>query len=277
MFRKTTHLAAATLLLAACATSSPSPTPSGSETSASPSPTAETFPAVMYFVADTQPGLRLYTEVHNLPVAEDRALAAIQALVSNSSPAIDPDYVNLWALKPNRVLSLTRDGGSATVDLDLQGLNVGAEGEARAIDQILWTLTAADSTISRMQLLVNGEEVETIAGHVDATGWFKRGEPYEVMATVTVDAPASLSTVKSPVVATGMACTFEANVVWALYQDNKKIKGGSTIAGEACPVRSPWRVELGSLKPGIYTFRAYDLSAKDGSLVSQDTKTFTVS
>ena len=80
----------------------------------------------------------------------------------------------------------------------------------------------------------------------------------------------------SPVVVTGMACTFEANVSWELLQNKKTIDSGATTAALACPDRSAWKIDLGELAPGKYTIRVFDLSAEDGSVVSEDDKDFTV-
>jgi hypothetical protein len=74
----------------------------------------------------------------------------------------------------------------------------------------------------------------------------------------------------------GMACTFEANVVWTIRQGSKTVKTGSTTAAEACPTWSPWSVVVHGLAAGAYTAEVADYSAKDGSLLMRDTKNFTV-
>ena len=267
-------LVAGGLLLASCGdpTASPSNSSSSPTTSAPPQQTA----VVFYYVADTPLGFKLFPETHQVLKSDDQALAAVQALVANQAKPLDPDYTNLWSAKANRVLSLTRSGANATVDLDYQGLNVGSAGEISAIDQIVWTVLKADPTLTAVKLTVNGEPVESLAGHVDTTGWFRLEDGFEVLNSVEVDTPAYGSTLSSPVTITGVACTFEANVAWDLRRDNKVVASGSTLAAGACPVRGAWSLYLGQLDPGIYVFRAYELSAKDGSLSSQDTKSFIV-
>lgn len=265
--------AIAALLISGCGGQ---PTTSPTPTSGSPHPTLGVLDATLYYVADTQQGLRLYSELHQVQLTANRELEVVKAVVENSSPPLDPDYVNLWASKPNKVLSVTVDGADATVDLNLAGLNVGSEGEARAIDQVVWTLADVNPEITRVKILVNGETVESLAGHVDATGWFTKGGDCEKLASVLVRVPEQGMQLSNPVVVSGTACTFESNVTWQLLQGGKVVKSGATTAGEMGPTHTPWSVNLGSLKPGTYTFRAYDLSAKDGSLVSQDTREFSV-
>ena len=74
----------------------------------------------------------------------------------------------------------------------------------------------------------------------------------------------------------GLASTFEANVAWKVFQNGKLIKQGSTTTGGAAPAWKPWSVAIGGLTPGEYQFAAMEISAKDGSLVAQDTKNATL-
>ena len=126
-----------------------------------------------------------------------------------------------------------------------------------------------------MKLTVDGQSVETLAGNVDATASFVPGFSYDVLASVGID-QLDRSDVTSPVVITGMACTFEANVSWELVQNRKIIDSGATTAALACPDRSAWKIDLGELAAGKYTIRVFDLSAEDGSVESEDDKDFTV-
>lgn len=232
-----------------------------------------------YFVADTARGLRLYKEVQTVDVGEnalgsDKGLNALTMLITGQLPPFDGDHQTLWK-SGSKVIGIKREGGVATVDLSLGRFDVGAEAEQRAIDQIVWTLTANDSTVTSVKLTVDGLTVETLAGHVDATASFVPGFSYDVLASVVID-QLDRSDVTSPVFITGMACTFEANVSWKLLQDKAIINSGATTAASACPDRSAWRIELGELPPGKYTIRVFDLSAQDGSVVSEDDKDFTV-
>ena len=275
-------MALATLTLVSC--SNPDPQASPATPSVSASATESSAPQVLqdytfYFVGDTARGLRLYEEVQTVDEGEnqlgsDKALNAISMLVTGQLPPFDGDHTNLWK-SGTKVLGLTREGDIATVDLSLGRFEVGAEAEQRAIDQIVWTLIANDPTIAGVKFTVDGVAVESMAGHVDATATFVQGFSYEVLASVGI-AQLDRSDVTSPVVITGMACTFEANVSWELLQDRKVIDSGATTANFACPDRSAWKLELGELNPGKYTIRVFDLSAEDGSLVSEDNKDFTV-
>lgn len=254
------------------ATPTPSPFPPAT-VSPTPEPDLE---ATLYFLGDTALGLRLYPEVRTIPGDPDPALAAARALVDAGLAPLDPDLASPWTGAGARVNGITRTADEVVVDLHPGNLNVGAEAEQRAIEQLLWTLVAADPDIEAMRITADGEPLESLAGHVDTLVAFTLGPDDAVLAPVTIAEPEEGDEVASPVTVTGEACVFEANVAWELLLDGTRVDSGSTLASEACPVRSPWSVDLGDLEPGTYVFRALEYSAKDGSLVSEDSKTFTV-
>jgi len=275
-------IAITAVALSACSSASTeiaSATPSASSSilEATPPPALQDY--TFYFVAETARGLRLFKEVQTVNAAEnelgtDKGLNALTMLITGQLPPYDGDHKTLWK-SGSKVIGITREGGVATVDLSLGRFDVGAEAEQRAIDQIVWTLTANDPSVTSVKLTVDGQSVETLAGNVDATASFIPGFSYDVLASVGID-QLDRSDVTSPVVVTGMACTFEANVSWELVQNKKTIDSGATTAALACPDRSAWKIDLGELASGKYTIRVFDLSAEDGSVVSEDDKDFTV-
>lgn len=251
------------LLLTSCGTPTPTPTP-----------TPETAMAKLFWVADTGTAIRLFRESARIDRSDSPGLTALRYLVSHAPT--DSDYTSLWPLD-TVINSVTISGDQATVDLAKPKLNVGAESESLAIQQLLWTLLAAEPSVRSMRITVDGKTVESLAGHVDATQPFTRPPAYDVVAIVWLLNPAEGTVVAgSHVTLSGMACTFEANVVWTIRKNNKVVKSGSTTAAEACPTWSPWSVDVGSLPAGTYIADAADYSAKDGSLLVRDTKTFTV-
>lgn len=261
--RKAAVAIASLILLSACGTPTPTPTP-----------TAKTVTAKLFWVADTGTAIKLFRESVAVPRTETPGLSALRYLVSHDP--VDPDYTSLWP-KGTIINSVTIEGDAAVVDIAKPKLNVGAEAESQAIQQLLWTLLAAEPAVRSMRVTVDGQQVESLAGHVDATQPFTRPPAYEVVAIVWLLTPAEGAEVTgNSVTLAGMACTFEANVVWTIRKAGKVVKSGSTTAAEACPTWSPWSVEVTGLTPGTYVADAADYSAKDGSLLVRDTKTFTV-
>lgn len=274
----------ALFLLAGCS-SSPSPTPTSSTTSipsasstltpsASATPTVATKAYAQYWVADTARGFRLYREYLRLPVTQDPIGISLRALIAGKPK--DTDYVSLWP-KETKINGVVVAGSLATIDLTLGKMNVGSEAESMAIAQLVWTATAANTTVKRIQFTVDGKIVESIAGHVDATKPFTRGLTYNVLAPVWITYPEEGAVVSAQgFTLSGMASTFEANVAWKVFQNGKLVQQGSTLASEAAPAWKPWSVQIKGLTPGKYMFIAMEFSPKDGSLVAQDTKTATL-
>lgn len=251
----------------------PTPTPTPTAT-ATPTPTTTTKAFAQYWVADTARGFRLYREFVRLSISPDPITSALRALVS-SKPK-DPDYSNLWPAD-TKINSVVIAGTLATVDLTFSKLNVGSEAESLAIAQIVWTATAANTAVKKIQLTVDGKKVESLAGHVDATKPFTRELTYVALAPVWITSPAEGATTSAQgFTLSGMASTFEANVAWKVFQNGKLIKQGSTLAAEAAPAWKPWSTPITGLAPGKYLFAAMEYSAKDGSLVAQDTKNVTL-
>jgi hypothetical protein len=231
--------------------------------------------AEFYFVSDTPRGLKLFSEEQISSDFYDLRLQVISDLVSGKVTSLDPDYTNLWG-GTNTVNSVTVEGSVAVVDLGEISLNVGAEGEQRAIDQIVWTLTSLAPEVKSVAFTVNGEQVESFAGHVDTTAQFARAIGYEVLNPIQISSLNDGAKLVSPITVSGQACTFEANVVWKLLKDGKVFKEGFTTATSGCPDRGDWNVSFENLGPGEYVIQAVEYSAEDGSLFAKDDKKFIV-
>jgi hypothetical protein len=233
-------------------------------------------PVSFYFVADTPRGFKLFSEVKNLLAREgDLNLQVVSDLVSGKVAPIDSDYINLWG-GTNTVNSVSVADSVATVDLGELSLNVGAESEQRAIDQIVWTLTEFAPDVKSVRFTVNGETVESFAGHVDTTGVFERAIGYEVLNPIQISSINQGAELTSPVTISGQACTFEANVVWKLYQEGTVVQEGFTTASSGCPERGQWSITISDLAPGNYTIAGVEYSAEDGSLFAIDDKDFVI-
>ena len=242
-------------------------------TSPTPQPTLMKKTLAMYYVGKTQDGFRMYREFRSIMTTDDAGLYSLRALVRKKQRALDGDYFNLWG--NGSVINYIRYSGShATVDIEVVPLKVGSEGEVRAIDQLVWTLTANHPSTKSVSFTSGGKSFESFAGHVDARGSFSRELHYEVLAPVWVNQVAAVLT--NPVIIRGTACTFEAGVHWQLYRNGEMIRENHVLASGACPVRGAWTVNLGRLRAGDYMFVAQDISAKDGSITQEDSKEFRI-
>lgn len=231
--------------------------------------------ANVYFVADTPRGFKLFSEKREFTQSDDFAQKIVSELVSGEISPTDPDYENLWG-PSNSVISIETSDAIATIDLGSISLNVGSEGEQRAIEQIVWTYLELAPSIKSVRFTVNGKTVESFAGHVDTTGEFTRAPSYEVLNPLQISSITENDVLTNPVTISGEACTFEANVLWRLLKDGAIAKEAPTTAATACPDRSTWSVNLDTLPAGSYKFEVLEYSAEDGSLFAMDDKNFTV-
>lgn len=274
----------AVLLVSACGSNSQNSSPSNPPVSSTPSESA--MPTIddlqdysFFFVSETTQGFRLVHEVQQVSknendLGDDKGFNSLVMLVDGQLPPFDGDHRTLWN-NGTKVNSLSVVEGIATVDLTLGRISLGAESEQRAIDQMVWTLTANEPFITSVQFTVNGVVSESLAGHVDFSQVFTLAPSYEVLASVWINL-LDRSDVSNPVSITGSACTFEANVAWELTKGGDVVSSGATTAATACPDRSVWSIELGELAPGNYVLKVSDTSAEDGSVIFEDTKAFTV-
>jgi hypothetical protein len=238
-------------------------------------PIETTSAATVYFVADTPRGFKLFSEKQEFPKSADLAQSVISDLVSGVTSPKDASYANLWGSESS-INSIESSGSVATIDFGAISLNVGSDGEQRAIDQIVWTYLELAPSIKSVRFTLNGESIESFAGHVDTTGEFVRAPDYEVLNPLQISSISEDEVVTNPIKISGEACTFEANVFWRLSKDGVVVEEAPTTAASACPDRSAWSVELAELSPGSYKFEVIEYSAEDGSLFATDDKNFVV-
>jgi germination protein M len=118
----------------------------------------------LYFLQQTSTDFFLKPEVRQVKPEENMPMVALKELIAG------PKESGNKPLLPNntKVNSVHVKDGIATVDFgdEITKLNVGARLEALTVASIVNTLTKFPA-IERVQLLVNGKTVETLAGHMD--------------------------------------------------------------------------------------------------------------
>lgn len=217
----------------------------------------------------------------NLPAGADPAAKATAALnlALNAQPYTNTDgYLQPWPAGSSAQQVVVRP---SEIEVVLSGPGVKGltpEQQRVSVQQVVWTATAAvqQNLPVRISVAGGGPIFETMPPSV-----YKRPattESYRDLAPIWVDTPSrdQVLPAGSPVVVKGQACTFEANVLWELRQGTTVVKKGNTTASSGCPTQGSYSVDLGVLQPGAYQFRAFELSAKDGSLSAEKVVSFTV-
>jgi len=259
-------------------TAPPTPTEAPSATPTAAPPGSEVTVPV-YYLADTGRSLRLYREFHRVPAVGDKVFDALHELFTGS--ADDPDYTSLWPAGTRADAVSGDTSGVEKVDLNSAALgpfNGGSEGAHLSVQQLVYTVTAADPSITQVQILVDGKRVSDLWGSEDISQPIERQTPsYEVLGAVWVLGPTQGATVGSPVEISGVATVFEGTVSIDIISraTNTRVKTTFAQASEGAPGRGTWSTTV-NLPPGDYVVRAYEASAQDGHPTNIDDKAFTV-
>jgi len=265
------------VLLAGC--TGPAPAPSGSPSpsgaaSASASPASGSL-AVYYTLSDRGTP-KLVREFHRLAIAADTPAAKTTAAVAEMlrPSAFDPDYETLWPAGV-RVTGSSVTGDVVTVDLTGITSGVGAEAEAQAIQQLVWTATA-NSGVSQVRIRVDGTAVDSVFGHVSVKDPVRRAEAIDTLHLVWVIAPQHGETVGRDVTLHFAGIVFEATLNYEILQNGKVVKHEVITLDPGHPAMGEKKVTV-RLSPGTYVVQAYEISMADSSRQHVDNHTFTVS
>ena len=158
-------------------TTEPEPEPENStkpdeKPEATPSKNEQTMSVKVYYPDDS--GMKLVEVEREIVVDDstDKYTAAVELLREN------PGEDNLTTIFPSNasIRSITVEGSMAIVDFDgsiLKGFVGGSTGEEFLIGSIVDTLTNFPE-ITSVKFLVDGEEVETLSGHMDLSAPLER-------------------------------------------------------------------------------------------------------
>lgn len=244
----------------------------------------------IYFVGQAADGYRLFPDTVMLRACADCLLtASVDAALQGRTN--DVDYTSPWELDPTTTVAVSTSPANAipdslVIDLgqaDLAGrpAGMGAKLAGLAVQQLVYTAQAAysaqhDGATLPVQFQLNHQNTDTLLG-VPTAGPVEVGNADELVAPVQIASPTSGAKVPAgKVTVTGVASTFEANVVWeVLNSSDAVVKSGFTTAAECCTL-SPYSFTV-DLQPGTYTVVAHDTDESGaGRPVNQDTKEIVV-
>lgn len=127
----------------------------------------------LYFIKDIADETFLVREIREIPYTSAPEIAAVRELIKG------PVGDGLEPVLPakTRVQGLEIQNGVATLDLSQEAVKIGkgSWGEALVVWSVVNTLTKFPE-IDGVQILIEGNQVETLAGHFDLSGILKRNE-----------------------------------------------------------------------------------------------------
>ncbi|HYH01484.1 MAG TPA: GerMN domain-containing protein, partial [Bacillota bacterium] len=126
-----------------------------------------------FYVNNSKNSLTLKPVITEIPSSsvEERRVAVLEALFKG--PPVGSKLLPIFP-EGTKVLGIDVKDGLATVNLNQKAtmLNVGSQGEALAVASLVNTLTKLPE-IFEVKIIIEGEEVESLAGHVDLSETFR--------------------------------------------------------------------------------------------------------
>ena len=260
-----------------------------------PAPTApsqsatETEPITVpvYYVGDTPRGPRLYREFHSVQT-DDALSAAVDLAVSQ--PPLDPDYRSPWG--PGVRASAAYNGDVLTVDisgdnaLELHDRPAGLSQEesAIALEQVIFTAQAAlGKGRVPVQFLLDGQRTDQVLGQ-PASEPLANSPLLDTLSHVNLTTPAEGETVTDTLNVSGVANSFEANVVVSLQplgSADEVFRQGVTAQGWMGNRLFDFSqsFDVSGVEPGTYVLTAMTddpSGGAEGFGPFSDTKVFTI-
>ncbi|HEX7538378.1 MAG TPA: Gmad2 immunoglobulin-like domain-containing protein [Dermatophilaceae bacterium] len=209
-----------------------------------------------------------------------KARAAVAAAMNASSLARDEHYLQPWSGTSVSIVTVTPS--RITITLSGPGASGFTPAQTRlAVQQLVWTAQAAygQGNIPVKFDIASGET--KLFGTYPTSQKYNRPAPslqYEVLAPIWITSPVrgQVFPAGASVTATGQSCAFEGTTQWQLKKSGTTVRSGTTTASSGCPTRGTWQVRLGVLGAGSYTFRMYEASMQDGTVIADTSKPFTV-
>ncbi len=146
---------------------SPSSTAAAAAAPAAPAPPGRKIKAHLYYVAED--GMRLVSVERDVPYGEGPVEQAREIVAAQVAPVVDPLVSAVPAGTSVRALFVT-EKGEAFVDLSKDVVTAhpgGTINELLTVYTIVNAVTENLPAVTSVQLLIDGKEVDTLAGHVD--------------------------------------------------------------------------------------------------------------
>jgi hypothetical protein len=229
----------------------------------------------VYYVGDSGGSFRLYREWRTVPDLGDPVESAVMAMMDLAP--LDPDYSTPW-VTPSE-LEVEREGSAITVEVsaDAFGGSVGSELSALALQQLVYTATAASTldgpAATTVTILQDGRPADAW-GHVRVGEPMRRAPQGEVLSHVWILSPGEGETVDAgEVTIRGWGASFEANFTWRIDGPSGELSGHTLSDDGAGFAEFRFTEEL---EPGTYTVTVENSSGLEEFVPHTDSKTFTV-
>ncbi len=237
----------------------------------------------VYWIAESRQSFALYREFRTVPDAGGAVASAVAAM-TRMKP-LDPDYTTPW--RPASTVRVSQQGARLTVDLSKDAFantNLGSELASRALQQLVYTATAAAQKIGKPASTVT---ITVDGAAYDAWGVVRVGEPMlraplaDVQGHVWVTSPEEGAAIRQAgsVRFTGYGTSFEATFAWQVRASSGEVQArGNAMGGTGTGGFGEFTFSA-TLAPGTYVVEVSTddpSGGQEGPGPATDTKTFLV-
>jgi spore germination protein GerM len=150
--------------------------------------------AKMYWGSKSETG-QLVPIVTELPLSNDPVLRAKQILNTLLAGPVDPEARTLPTDAALLAFYWLPDGTAVADFSEAMATSIpsGIESEQLAVDSITRTLAANVPQVQRVKILIHGQEVDTLAGHLDLT------QPFPVSMNGVAEPRSGVSVITTPI------------------------------------------------------------------------------
>ena len=260
--------------------------PDGPATSAPLETTQSSNKAPVYWIGRSGGNIFLYREFRDVPEQENPVTRALRAMMSDKP--LDPDFFTPWQ-NPGKLATSISGKDVITVDVsaDAFNSNLDADMAARAIQQLIYTATAAAASSGlidtgqqiRVRILVDGHTDYVAFGHVQLGALMTRAAGL-VAPVWIIDPQEDAEVPGGSIKITGRSTSPGSKLHWQILQaadggSKTPFLTGETTAAAEQGQAGAFTLAL-TLPPGDYELRVGQAGSGGEPDRNEDTRTFTV-
>lgn len=255
-------------------------------TSAPLETTQSTNKAPVYWIGRSGQNVFLYREFRDVPEQENPVTRALRAMMSEAP--LDPDFFTPWQNPSNLATSISgKDVINVDVSEDAFNSNLDADMAARAVQQLVYTATAAAASSGlidsgqqvRVRILVDGHTDYPAFKHIRLGDLMSRA-PGMVAPVWIIDPQEGVELGAGSVKITGRSTKAGSKLRWQILRGMEGAAKAPFLTGETTAAAEPGQPGLFTLAlklpAGDYELKVAQAGSAGGADQNADTRTFRV-
>jgi hypothetical protein len=266
--------------------SGPAATGTAPSTSAPLETTQSSNKAPVYWIGRSNTNVFLYREFRDVPEQENPVTRALRAMMSDKP--LDPDFFTPWQ-NPSKLATSISGKDVITVDVseDAFNSNLDADMAARAVQQLVYTATAAAASSGlvdsgqqiRVRILVDGHTDYVAFDHVQLGDLMARAAGM-VAPVWIIDPQENTEVASGSVKISGRSTLPGGKLRWQILREEEDGTKVPFLTGETTAATGPGQAGLFTLAltlpPGDYELKAAQAGTGEQPDQNEDSRAFTV-